>query len=135
MGVDRCATDRERVHLVGVQAGVDHREPAALAVADEIHPPAEELHGLLQHGDVLLDRPVRGLVGRRQPVDGEKAVQSAVAQRQHLALVTSVVDDRRGDSLERHSRLRQRWSTPTLRVAPTRIRRRFSLAECGHVMS
>jgi hypothetical protein len=26
-----------------------------LAIADEIHPPTEELHRLLQHGDVPLD--------------------------------------------------------------------------------
>jgi hypothetical protein len=42
-----------------------HREPAALAIADEIHPPTEELHRLLQHGDVPLDRPISGLIRRR----------------------------------------------------------------------
>ena len=44
--IDWCSTHRKRVHLVGVQAGVDHREPAALAVPDEIDPAAELLHGL-----------------------------------------------------------------------------------------
>jgi hypothetical protein len=32
-------TDRERVHLVRVEAGVDHREPAALAIPDESDAP------------------------------------------------------------------------------------------------
>ena len=77
------------------QAGVDHGEPATLAIADEIHPAAERLHGLLQHDDVLLDGEVDGFVGSRQPIDGVKAIQSGVAQCDHLALVLAVVDDRR----------------------------------------
>ena len=82
-------------------------------VHDEIHPPTEELHRLLQHGDVPLDGPIRGLIRRRQPVDGEKSVQSAVAQRHQLALVTSVVDDRRGGNRSSERiRSHQRLSTP-----------------------
>jgi hypothetical protein len=99
----------------GVQAGVYHREPAALAVPDEIHPAAELLHGLLQHDDVILDGEVGGFVGRRQPIDGVEAIQSGVAKGDHLALVLAVVGacrSRRSTTHDRPAAEARGWAPP-----------------------
>ena len=45
--VDRRPGDRQRVHVLRVQRRVDRREPAALAVADEVDRAADVLDGAL----------------------------------------------------------------------------------------
>ena len=65
--VDRRARDRQRVDPLGVERGVDRREPPALAVADQVDAPAAVLDGAIDDLDVVLDRRVRGLARSRRP--------------------------------------------------------------------
>jgi hypothetical protein len=89
-------TDDEHAHVLRV---VGPRRPArASRVGNrhEIHPPTEELRHLLNTATYpsFDQSAVSSVAG--SPIDGEKSVQSAVAERNHLALVTSLVDARRG---------------------------------------
>ena len=78
--VDRRAADRQRVDLLRAQRGPDRRQPAALAVADEVHSAAEVLHRAVDHLDVVLDRRVACVSARRaDPVQLNTRVQPGVA--------------------------------------------------------
>jgi hypothetical protein len=93
VAVDRGTGDGQRAHLLGVQRREDHREPAALAVADQVHPAAQQLDRVRQQVQVLLDGAVGGLLGGTDPVQAVQPVQPGLAQRQQLALAGGEVHD------------------------------------------
>src|SRR4051794_6898158 len=77
-----------------MERGVDRRQPAALAVADEVHRPVADLvdaRGDL--GEVVGDRRVLRGLRRADPVHRVQPVQADRADRPHLALLRAEVDD------------------------------------------
>jgi hypothetical protein len=54
--VDRRAGDRQRVDMLGTTRGIDRGQPAALAVADQVHGTADVIDCPLDHIEVVVDR-------------------------------------------------------------------------------
>ncbi len=75
--VDRRACQRQGVDALGMQCGVDRRQPAALAVADQIDAAAAVLDRHIDDVEVVVDRGVLGLVGRPLPVERERPPEPA----------------------------------------------------------
>ncbi len=93
--IDRRAGDRQRVDPLGIERGVDRGQPAALAVADQVHAPAAVLDRAVDHVHVVLDRGIPGLAGGAHPVERERPLEPGFDDRAHLALLGRVVDDAR----------------------------------------
>jgi len=62
--VDRRAGERQRIDLLGMQRRVDRRQPAALAVADQVGAPAEQPESSHAHPGRPRDHP-RGVTRSR----------------------------------------------------------------------
>jgi hypothetical protein len=93
MEVDRGACEGERVHPLGVQRSVDGCEPAALAVADEVDPPAGQHDRAIDDVEVVGDRHVPGLGGGGPPFHGVETGEPGVEDHGELALARGEVDD------------------------------------------
>jgi hypothetical protein len=93
--VDWRSSDCECVDTLRMMRRVDRRQPASLAVADEIHGIADVIDGALDHIKVVLDgRPVRSR-GRADPVERVRALEPSRSDCAHLALRRRVVHDAR----------------------------------------
>ena len=122
--VDRCPRDRERVHALGRERGVEGGEPAALAVPDQVHASAAVLDRAVDDVEVIVDRGVGRGGSRPEPVERECPLQPGCDDRSHLALLGGVVDDARVVSRLRRQHERRHQTTRAASGEITQARER-----------
>ena len=96
VGIDGCAREYERVHLIG-KACCDHcRYPATLTKSDEIHAATEIVDRDNDFGEVVVDFQVLHIDGRRFPIGQCNMANPVCQQSLDKALAFVVVGDHRG---------------------------------------